>query len=295
MMNLDGKVAVVTGGASGIGEATVRTMAALGASVLIADVDEVKSKTLADELTEGGATAMAWRADILVEDDIRGMIDAAVETFGGLDILHNNAGVPRTIAPDCEIVDLPVEWWRRTLDAHLTSAMLGCKYAIPHLIARGGGAIINTSSSAANDATVDLPSYSAAKAGLHQLTREVAATYGRDNIRCNAVVPGVVLTERGRATLPPDMLDLFATHTALPRLALAQDIANVVVFLASDMAGMITGQAIPVDGGMMIKLPYWLPKMRASRGEKFDASTYRADAPRRPASRSSKASKSSAD
>jgi NAD(P)-dependent dehydrogenase (short-subunit alcohol dehydrogenase family) len=275
MITLEGKVAVVTGGASGIGEATVRTMARLGAKVLIADVDQPRSEALAAELNGAGHEIVAHRADILIEDDIKGMIEAAVAKFGGLDILHNNAGVPRTIAPDCEVLNLPASWWHKTIDGHLTSAMLGCKFALPHMIARGGGAIVNTSSSAASGATVDLPSYGVAKAGLHQLTREIAATYGRDNIRCNAVVPGAVLTPRGRATLTPEMFSLFATNTALPRLALAQDIANVVVFLASDAAGMITGQAIPVDGGMMIKLPYWLPKMQASRGAKFDASTYK--------------------
>lgn len=275
MISLEGKVAIVTGGANGIGEATVRTMVGLGAHVVIADVDEARSRALVAELTEAGGSVISCRADILVEDDIAAMIETAVQRFGGLDILHNNAGIPRTIAPDCEIVDLPVDWWYKTLAGHLTSAMLGCKYAIPHMIARGGGAIVNTSSSSALAATVDLPSYGVAKAGLHQLTREVAATYGRNNIRCNAVVPGAVLTERGRKTLPPDIFQLFATESVLPRLAGPQDIANVAVFLASDASAMITGQAIVVDGGMMIKLPYWLPKMRASRGEAFDASTHK--------------------
>lgn len=277
MISFENKVAVVTGGASGIGEATVRTLATLGASVVIADVDTIRAEAVATELTAAGFQALACRADILIEEDIKAMIDLAVDRFGGIDILHNNAGVPRTVAPDCEILDLPIDWWRKTIDAHLTSAMLGCKYAIPHMIARGGGAIVNTSSSSANEATVDLPSYSVAKAGLHQLTREIAAVHGRDNIRCNAVVPGAVLTPRGRATLTPEMFQLFAENTALPRLAQAQDIANVVVFLASDMAGMITGEAIPVDGGMMIKLPYWLPKMRARSGTDFDATTHRYD------------------
>jgi NAD(P)-dependent dehydrogenase (short-subunit alcohol dehydrogenase family) len=275
MITLEGKVAVVTGGASGIGEATVRIMSRLGAKVVIADVDVARSEALAAELGQAGGEVIACRTDILQEADIKAMIETAVERFGGLDILHNNAGIPRTIAPDCEVVNLPVDWWRKTIDGHLTSAMLGCKYAIPHMAARGGGAIVNTSSSSANYATMDLPSYSVAKAGLHALTREIAVTYGRDNIRCNAVVPGAVMTVRGRATLPPDIFQLFANETCLPRLAMAEDIANVVVFLASDMAGMITGQAIPVDGGMMNKLPYWLPKMRASRGEAFEASTFK--------------------
>lgn len=278
MISLQGKVAIVTGGASGIGAATVKMMIDLGAQVVVADIDEERSTALEKALGHTGNIA-ACRTDILIEDDIRGMIDFAVDRFGGLDILHNNAGIPRTIAPDAEVTGLTVEMWNKTIAGHVTSAMLGCKYAIPKMIERGGGAIVNTSSSSALAATVDLVAYGVAKSGLHALTREVAATYGRDNIRCNAVVPGAVMTERGRKTLPPDIFQLFATETPLPRLAQPEDIASVAVFLASDAAGMVTGQAITVDGGMMTKLPYWLPKMRASRGAAFDASTYGYEVP----------------
>lgn len=270
MSDFVGKVAVVTGGAAGIGAATVRKLVAQGCSVVIADIDEASAEALVAELAAAGGTAVFKRTDILVEADIAAMIDFAAERFGGLDILHNNAGIPRTIAPDSMIEEMTVESWRRTLDGHLTSAMLGCKYAIPHLRARGGGAIVNTSSSSAISATVDLTAYSAAKAGVHALTREVAVGYGRDDIRCNAVVPGAVLTARGRATLPPDLLKLFLDETALTRLAEPEDIAEVVVFLASHRSYMITGQAILVDGGMLSKLPYWAPKLRATRGPGFN-------------------------
>ncbi|MDB5715103.1 MAG: 3-oxoacyl-[acyl-carrier protein] reductase [Sphingomonadales bacterium] len=282
MINLHGRVAIVTGGASGIGAATVRIMAGLGAKVVIADVDEERSAALVAASTALLGEVVACRADILVEDDIRALIDFAVDRFGGLDILHNNAGIPRTIAPDAEVVNLTVEMWNKTIAGHVTSAMLGCKYAIPRMIERGGGAIVNTSSSSALAATVDLVAYGVAKSGLHALTREVAATYGRNNIRCNAVVPGAVMTERGRKTLPKDIFQLFATETPLPRLAQPEDIANVAVFLASDAAGMVTGQAITVDGGMQIKLPYWLPKMRARLGGEFESSTYKYEDPTGP-------------
>ncbi|MBP8235199.1 MAG: SDR family oxidoreductase [Rhizorhabdus sp.] len=274
MIDLTGKVAVITGGAAGIGQATARKMTALGASVVIADVDMASADALVDELTAAGSAAAAVRADILVESDIEAMLAFAVDRFGGLDILHNNAGIPRTIAPDSEVALMDATNWRRTLDGHLTSAMLGCKYAIPHMITRGGGSIVNTSSSSAIAATMDLAAYSSAKAGLHALTREVAVTYGRDNIRCNAVVPGAVLTARGRATLPPDIFRLFAEETPLPRLSMPEDIADAVVFLASEASRMITGQALVVDGGMQSKLPYWLPKMKATRGDRFDETTF---------------------
>ena len=274
MIDLTGQVAVITGGAAGIGRSTARKMAGAGASIVIADIDEAASDEIVTELQGEGFPAAAIRTDIMREEDIAAMIDFAVNQFGGVDILHNNAGIPRTIAPDSEIATMDAANWRRTLDAHLTSAMLGCKYAIPAMIARGGGAIVNTSSSSAIAATMDLAAYSAAKAGLHALTREVAVTYGRDNIRCNAVVPGAVMTARGLATLPPDIIRLFAEETPLPRLAAPEDIADVVVFLASTMSSMVTGQAIIVDGGMLSKLPYWLPKMRASRCDAFDRTTF---------------------
>lgn len=280
MLDFEGKVAIVTGGASGIGEATVRTFASLGANVVIADVDEEKSLACMEACGLHAGTVVFCKTDILSEEQISELVRFTMHTFGRIDVLHNNAGVPRSVAPDCEIVDLPLEWWHRTIDAHLTSAMLGCKHALPHMIEAGGGSIINTSSAASTHATVDLPSYSAAKAGLHQLTREVAATYGRNNVRCNAVIPGLVLTERGRATLPPDQIKMFASETPLPYLAEAQDIANVVVFLASDASRMINGEAIRLDGGIMTKLPYWLPKMKQSRGAAFARAAYREPAPK---------------
>ncbi|RIJ26840.1 SDR family NAD(P)-dependent oxidoreductase [Henriciella mobilis] len=283
MLNFTNKVAVVTGGASGIGRATVKTLASLEANVVIADIDEKNAGTLIDECADLPGKVVFCSTDILHEEQIANMISHALSSFGRIDILHNNAGVPRSRAPDCEITDMTVEWWHRTIDAHLTSAMLGCKYALPHMITNGGGVIVNTSSSAAADATVDLPAYSSAKAGLHQLTREVAATYGRDNVRCNAVVPGLVLTERGRATLPAEQIKLFAAQTPLPYLAEAQDIANVVVFLASDASRMINGECLRAEGGMMIKLPYWESKLKASRGPSFSRKAYRDTRPAKSA------------
>jgi len=273
MIRLDGRSAVVIGGASGIGAATVRGMAQLGARVLIADVDVLRSERLVEELTASGFEVKFCRTDVLEEAQIENAMATAVEAFGGLDIVHNSAGIPRTIAPDAEVANMTLERWNKTVAGHLTSTMLSCKHALPRLIARGGGAIVNTSSLSAVAATVDLIAYSAAKAGVHALTREVAATYGRDNVRCNAVVPGAVLTARGRATLPKDIFELFATETVLPRLTEPEDIANAVIFLASDAARMITGQTLQVDGGMTTKLPYWLPKMRGRLGARFDEST----------------------
>jgi len=255
MLDFSGKVAVVTGGASGIGRATVTTLASLGARVVVADVNVDRAETVAQEIASAGGVASACGVDVFFEDQIEAALEFAVRTYGGLDVLHNCAGIPRTIAPDAEVANLTAEQWHKTISGHLTSSMLACKHAIPRMQARGGGAIVNTASVAGYFATIDLASYSAAKAGVIALTREVATSYGRDSIRCNCVAPGPVMTPRGMATFTPAMLEGFASEIPLPRFAEAQDLANVVVFLASDMAGMVNGQTVVVDGGYTIKMP----------------------------------------
>jgi len=275
MIDLSGKSAIVTGGASGIGEQTVRKLADLGARVAIADVDEDKGASLAAELSSADKGILFVRTDILKEADIAALSEHVADQFGRIDIVVNSAGIPRTIAPDFEVVEMDVNHWNTTIAGHLTSTMLMAKYSLPIMISGGGGSIVNVSSLASLEATMDLAAYGAAKAGVNQLTKEIAATYGRDNIRCNAVIPGAVLTERGRKTMGKEMFELFATETPLPRLAEPEDLANAIVFFASEMSAMITGQALTVDGGMMTKLPYWLPKMRASRGPSFDEAAAR--------------------
>jgi len=270
LIDFTGKVAIVTGGSAGIGEACIRKLSALGATAIIADVDAQRGKALAAALRDGGAAAAFIKTDILEEAQIRALVEQVVAEFGGVHILVNSAGIPRTIAPDSEVAEVETHHWNTTISGHLTASMLTAKYSLPHMIAAGGGSIVNVSSLSSQYATMDLAAYSAAKAGVNQLTKEIAATYGRDNVRCNAVVPGAVLTERGRKTMGREMFELFATETPLPRLAEADHLADAILFFASDMAAMVNGQVLNVDGGMMTKLPYWLPKMRASRGAGFD-------------------------
>jgi NAD(P)-dependent dehydrogenase (short-subunit alcohol dehydrogenase family) len=274
MQSLSEKIAIITGGASGIGEATANTLASYGTSVVIADINEEGAQKVAAEITKTGGKAIACRTDIMEEKDIKRSIEVAVTEFGGLDFLHNNAGVPRTFAPDSEVSELPLDWWGRTIHAHLTSAMLGCKYAIPAMRNRGGGSIVNTSSIAGVVATVDMSTYGVAKAGVNQLTREVAGSYGRDNIRCNAVAPGPVLTLRAKKTLTRDMFRSYSEDTPLPRLSSPYDIANLVAFLFSDLSRMVTGQIINVDGGLMAKGSGWDTKMQELRGDEFNASAF---------------------
>lgn len=269
-IDFTGKVAIVTGGSAGIGEACVRKLSALGAASVIADVNAEKGESIVSELRAGGANAAFVRTDILDEAQIAALVERVVGDFGRIDILVNSAGIPRTIAPDSEVAEVDTRHWNTTLAGHLTATMLTAKYSLPHMIAGGGGSIVNVSSLSSQYATMDLSAYSAAKAGVNQLTKEIAAVYGRDNVRCNAVVPGAVLTARGRETMGREMFELFATETPLPRLPEAGHLADVILFFASDMSAMVTGQVLNVEGGMMTKLPYWLPKMRAARGARFD-------------------------
>lgn len=270
VIDLTGKVAIVTGGSAGIGGACIRKLSALGAHAVVADVDVQKGEAIVRELLDDGGSAAFVKTDILVETQIAALVNQVVQDFGGVDILINSAGIPRTIAPDSEVINVDTHHWNTTIAGHLTATMLTAKYSLPHMIAGGGGSIVNVSSLSSQHATMDLSAYSAAKAGVNQLTKEIAATYGRDNIRCNAVVPGAVLTERGRKTMGQEMFQLFADETPLPRLADAEDLADAILFFVSDMSSMISGQSLVVDGGMMTKLPYWRPKMQASRGAEFD-------------------------
>ena len=275
LFHLADKTAIVTGGANGIGEQTARLFARLGAQVVIADVDHGRGTALVDAIAGAGGKAAFVATDILSEAQIAALAKGVGERFGAIDIVVNSAGIPRTVAPDYEVAAMVTEHWNTTIAGHLTSTMLMAKYALPIMIAGGGGSIVNVSSLASLDATADLSAYAAAKAGVNQLTKEIAATYGRDNVRCNAVVPGAVLTERGRKTMGREMFELFATETPLPRLATPQDLAHAILFFASELSSMISGQTLTVDGGMMTKLPYWLPKMRASRGAAFDEAAAR--------------------
>ncbi len=196
MERLRGKVAIVTGVGSGIGEATARLMAREGASVVVADIDGVAAKWVAGELT----SAMAAEVDVSNEAHIVHMMELAIETFGGIDIVHNNATDSKTNATDIDIVTLDMELFDRLVAVNLKSVVMACKHAIPHMLARGGGAIVNTASIEAFVGRGVRAVYGASKAGVVLLTKAVAAQYGARGIRCNAVAPGLVLTPAVKLT-----------------------------------------------------------------------------------------------
>ena len=255
--NLEGRVAIVTGGASGIGRATCEALCLAGASVVVSDLNADGAQQVAEGLRSGGGEAIGVETDVGDENSIAAMVDAAVSRFGRLDILHNNAADsdPALMGRDLTVTEMDVTVWDRTMRVNLRGPMLGCKHAIPHMVAGGGGAIVNTSSASGLTGDASRSAYAASKAGLRSLTESVAAQYGKQGVRSNAIAPGVISTPALAANVPADQIEVYAENTLTTRLGRPEDIAAAVVFLASDAAAFITGQVISVDGGLLAHHP----------------------------------------
>lgn len=256
---VEGKVAIVTGAASGIGRATAELLAAEGAKVVIGDLDEAGAEETARRIRDAGGEAVARRTDVSQEPQVKALIDTAVSEFGGLQILHNNAAMTGSAdhAHDADLTTMTVDYWDRSFSVNLRGAMLGCKHALPVMIAGGGGAIVNTSSNQSLAGDFSQFAYSAAKAGVNALTRSVATAYGAHGIRCNTVSPGHIRTPASIASVSDEMNDALVEHHLVPRAGMAEDLANAVLYLASDEAAFVTGQLLSVDGGQLAHLPHY--------------------------------------
>lgn len=255
MARLDGKVAVVTGGASGMGAATVRRFVAEGAKVVIGDLQVEKGEAIAAEL---GAGVAFIRTDVGVEADVQAMVNLAVERYGRLDCMFNNAGFGGVAGP-IEQTDMG-EPYANTVACLLTGPILGMKHATPIMKAQGGGSIISTASIAGLRGGGGVPVYSALKAGVMGLTRAVAVELAPHHVRVNAICPGAIVTpiflfgQQPRAGLNVSVEDalrpVFGDLQPIPRAGEGVDIANMALFLASDESTFVTGQAFVVDGGL---------------------------------------------
>jgi len=269
---LEGRVAIVTGGASGIGRATCEALAAAGASVGVADLNGEGAKAVAEAIGSSGGDAIGVAADIGDEASVAGMIAETVAAFGGLDLLHNNAADsdPALMSRDGAVADMDAEVWDRSMRVNLRGPMLGCKHAIPHMIEREGGAIVNTSSASGLTGDLGRSAYAASKAALRSLTESVAVQYGKQGIRSNAIAPGVISTPALEANVPAEEVEVYAGNTLTARLGRPEDIAAAVVFLASDAAAFITGQVLSVDGGLLAHHPAMaqIRDLAAAREEK---------------------------
>ncbi|SNQ48649.1 putative enzyme [Frankia canadensis] len=250
---------MVTGGAGGIGAETAAALARAGANVVIADVPTAPLDKVAHELSAAGLTAVAHPVDVADEDSVRDLVRFTVDTFGGLDVLDNNAALTSAIPRDRDVVTMSVELWDEVMAVNLRGPMLLCKHAVPVMISRGGGSIINIASGQGLAGDRAMVAYGSSKGGLIALTRFIAAAYGEFGVRCNAVAPGLIRTPALDADMPPFVREAFRRDNLVPRLGTPADVATVVAFLASPAAGFVTGQVLPVDGGFLAHLPTMSP------------------------------------
>lgn len=264
---LQGKVAVVTGAGSGIGAASAQALAAAGAAVVVADINGDGARGVCDTIEAAGGRALPATVDIAEEAQVKAMIRTAVDGFGGLDILHNNAAdtLEDSIRGDVHIVDLDVERLDRAYAVNLRGTFLCCKYAIPHLVARGGGAIINTSTTSSIAGDLILTAYGVTKAGVNTLTKYIATQYGKQGVRCNAIIPGLTLTPSVARNLSEEMVEIYSRNIVSRNFAQPADIARVVEFLA-DAPEYLTGEIIRVDGGQLAHSPAYADFLRKGWG-----------------------------
>jgi NAD(P)-dependent dehydrogenase (short-subunit alcohol dehydrogenase family) len=257
VFDLSGKVAIVTGSASGIGRTTAEALAVQGAAVIIADIMGDAAEQTAEEIRQKGHRALAIRVDVAQEADIEAMVAAAVAEYGGLDVLHNNAAAVQSdvLTHDTNIVDLDPELFMLTLRTNVVGCALGAKHAIPHMIARGGGVIINTASAGAHAAQSTRPMYGTSKAAVIQLTKHIATMHGKQNIRSVSVSPGITVTPSVERLVSPEWIAQNVRHNLMPRAGRPEDIGYLVAYLASDEAAFLTGIDIRVDGGMLAHFP----------------------------------------
>lgn len=246
-MRLQGKIAIVTGGGGGIGRSTAILFSKEGAKVAVADIDSQLGEETVSLIKEAGGEAIFVKTDVSDSDEIKELIEITTNSFGGLHIMFNNAGIGNS---EVRSVDISEEEWDRVVDINLKGVFLGIKYAVPEIIKAGGGAIINTSSLLGLKGQKYVAPYNASKAGVVVLTQNAALEYGKYNIRVNAIAPGVIDTKIIDNWKQNDRKwPIISKANALGRIGTPDEVANAVLFLASDEASFVTGATLSVDGG----------------------------------------------
>ena len=254
--DFSGKVAVVTGGASGVGRATVEAFVDAGAAVAIADINRAAGEAFAETLVRAGRPVEFFETDVAVEDSVQRLVKGVVDRFGKLDLAHNNAGIEAVTVP---LAQAPSDNWRRVIDVNISSVFYCMKAQIPQMLAQGGGAIVNTSSISGLIGGYRLAAYTATKHAVIGLTKGAAADYAQHNIRVNCLCPGAIDTPF-IAELPQAMLDRLMFGTPAGRLGTASEMARAVLWLCSEDARYVNGHALVVDGGTSV----------VSAGTRFD-------------------------
>jgi 3-oxoacyl-[acyl-carrier protein] reductase len=247
-MEFSDKTAVITGSGSGMGRSTARLFSEHDANVVVVDIDDDAATETVDRISDlGDGAATAFTADVSDPEDVSRFVERTIDTFGQIDILHNNAGIPQQSTP---VEDVTEETWDRIQDINLKSAFFGAKHVVPYMREQGGGVILNTASTAGIRPRTGLSAYAASKGGMITLTKQLAHELAEDNIRVNAICPVATDTDMLPEFTGSDLsVEGMADTIPLGRLAEPDDIANAAVFLASEQAAMITGTALEVDGG----------------------------------------------
>jgi len=244
-------VAVITGGAKGMGRSTALLFAREGASVMVGDVDMEAGASLVAEAQAQGGTLSFQRCDVSVEQDVAGLVAAAESTYGKLDTIFNNAGIEQPVTPSDQISE---ELFEKVISINLKGVFFGCKHAIPALLRNGGGTIVNNSSVSAFANVGGNLSYAASKGGIMSMTRVIAIEYAGRNIRCNAINPGVIDTDMNRrnkalSSDPAEVEQRWRSITPLGRMGTGDEIGEAVLFLASRQSSFVTGIGLVIDGG----------------------------------------------
>jgi NAD(P)-dependent dehydrogenase (short-subunit alcohol dehydrogenase family) len=249
-MRLEGKVSLITGGASGMGMLAAKLFAAEGSKVVLTDLSDEQGAAVAADIEAAGGEALYVHADVSSEDDARAMVQAATDRFGRLDVLYNNAGV--MLPDDGSVDEMDTAIWDLTLAVNVKGVALGCKYGIPAMIAGGGGSIINVASFVAwLGAATSQTAYTASKGAVLAMTREIAVEYARRGIRCNALCPGPIETPLLMALLSDEeKRQRRLVHIPMGRLGKAEELARAALFLAGDDSSFMTGTSLIVDGGI---------------------------------------------
>jgi NAD(P)-dependent dehydrogenase (short-subunit alcohol dehydrogenase family) len=258
---LAGKVAIVTGGGNGLGAECARVLALHGARVAVTDINLGAAQDVAAAIVAQGGQALAVQTDVSSEEDIKVMVATVSAQWSRIDVLINNAAAldTKTRHADRDVCNVDIEAWDRSMDVNARGAMLCCKHVIPVMLKTGGGSIVHNSSGFGVMGDSSLTSYACSKAALLALSRMVAAQYGKQGIRSNAVVIGFVLNEHAQKEVPEEIKKILLDQHLTPALGSPRQIADVIAFLASDESAFVTGHTMMADGGFTSHAPSLVP------------------------------------
>ncbi|MFT4919693.1 MAG: NAD(P)-dependent dehydrogenase (short-subunit alcohol dehydrogenase family) [Zhongshania aliphaticivorans] len=254
---LANRVAVITGAGGGLGAECARVLASHGAKIVVADINAEAGQLVAEQIVKLGGEAISIPTDVSQETSVQAMVSAAMAHFGRIDILYNNAAIlsAEQRAGDRDVINMDVDAWDRAMAVNLRGAMLCSKHCIPHMITLGKGSVINVTSGLGTMGDLTLSAYAASKAALIMLAKSIAAQYGKQGVRANALLIGLAPAENAHATMPQQLLDIIRDNHLTPELGTPKQIADAAAFLASDESSFVTGSVLSVDGGFCSHTP----------------------------------------